>query len=103
VEHHHQSRRDKSETTAKTIHNIGVVNEELGLFDDAFQYYEDAMRMQMEISIAETLHELATTLSEGGKLDEAASNYEAALSIYEKRLGENTRLLVHASLSSYLR
>ena len=26
-----------------------MVNEELGLFDDAFQYYEDAMRMQMEI------------------------------------------------------
>ena len=51
-----------SESTAKTIHTIGLVNEKLGLLDDAFKYYEDALRIRMDrldanhLDVAFSLH-----------------------------------------------
>jgi len=37
---------NNSLSTAKTLHNIGVVNEELGLLDDSLNYYKDALAVR---------------------------------------------------------
>ena len=37
---------NNSLSTAKTLHNIGVVNEGLGLLDDSLNYYKDAVAVR---------------------------------------------------------
>lgn len=51
----------KSLSTAKTLHTIGLVNEEIGLLDDAFEYYEDAYKIRLN-ALGETSLDVAFSL-----------------------------------------
>lgn len=52
----------ESLSTAKTLHTIGLVNEEIGLLDDAFKYYEDSYKIRLaqlgesSLDVAFSLH-----------------------------------------------
>jgi len=82
--------RDQPGTRAMLGTTIGAVYDNLGLFEEARQQLDDAVRLREEIGdeqgLAESLSMLGTVLYELGELDESNTTQQRALAINRRNL-----------------
>lgn len=78
------------ENIANNLHNIGMVNIDIGEYEKALDNFENALRIKKEIfpntiskSIADTLHIIGRACSRIGKYRKSIEYHEQALLIYE--------------------
>jgi len=76
---------------ANWTHKLGMMNQDLGLFNDAQQLYEESLETRRVLGddqgVADTLHQLGWLAQEQGKLEEARQLYDQSLEI-RRQLGD---------------
>lgn len=74
---------DKKDHLYKAYNNLGIIYNELGEFEESFQYHNTALRYQQEntLSEASSLNNIGVVLKNSGKYREAIGIYRKALSL----------------------
>lgn len=76
---------DRSEAVVSFVHQLGLIAQEQGHYDDALAWYNQSLNHSIETenqtAIAAALHQLATLSMTQGKLKEARERYEAVLAL----------------------
>ena len=78
------------EQTAPLYNNLGLVMEQLALFDEAVPVYQKAIRL--DPSFAPTHYNLGNVLQKQDSLDEAIEAYQKALNLQPDHVGAHTNL-----------
>ncbi|MFC1716342.1 tetratricopeptide repeat protein [Candidatus Poribacteria bacterium] len=73
---------------AVALHNIGVIHQNQGRYDDALKYYSDSLRIQQQLgnqdSIAASLHNIGVIHQDQGRYDDALKYYSDSLRIQQE-------------------
>ena len=87
---------------AGTLHNLGVIVQERGQFDEAEAWYRKSLKIKEklkdEYGQASTLHQLGTIAQERRQFDKARNLYLQAEAIFKKHDDKHLLSVVRASL-----
>lgn len=86
---------------AEDTHNVGVIFDELGLYDKAAEYYRQAaalkkVRFGESATFADTLNNLAIAYNNLGLHEEALKTHVRVLEVREKKLGKEHIDYIHS-------
>ena len=81
---------------ALSFHCLAGVYDELGQYEKALQYYEESLKIRMELNVT---HDIATTLNNIGNVYSSIDRYDESLRYYGEALNLRIKLNLSQDIS----